>query len=69
MSLLIFVTIAWTAAFGGIRSDQSIPVLVPSKIPRISGLYVFSYAGHIVFPNIYRAMKDPSKFTKVHKLD
>lgn len=65
MSLLIFGTVLWTAVFGGIRCDQSIPVLVMRKIPGISGLYMFGYAGHIVFPNIYKAMKDPSKFTKV----
>ncbi|KAJ3671482.1 hypothetical protein LUZ60_007561 [Juncus effusus] len=65
MSLLIFSTVIWTAAFGGIRADQSIPMLQLHKIPAISGLYAFSYAGHIVFPNIYTAMKDPSKFTKV----
>ncbi|CAD5177510.1 amino acid transporter AVT1H-like [Musa acuminata AAA Group] len=65
MSLLIFVTIACTAAFGGVRGNHSIPLLQLRKIPGISGLYIFSYAGHIVFPNIYTAMKDPSKFTKV----
>ncbi|XP_008804195.2 amino acid transporter AVT1H [Phoenix dactylifera] len=65
MSLLICITIGWTAAFGGIKSNQRIPILQLRKIPGISGLYIFSYAGHIVFPNIYTAMKDPSKFTKV----
>lgn len=65
MSLLIFVTIACTAAFGGVRGNHSIPLLQLRKIPGISGLYIFSYAGHIVFPNLYTAMKDPSKFTKV----
>ncbi|WOL12774.1 vacuolar amino acid transporter 1 [Canna indica] len=65
MSLLIFTTIACTAAFGGVRGNHYIPVLQLHKIPGISGLYIFSYAGHIVFPNIYTAMKDPSKFTKV----
>ncbi|XP_020106891.1 vacuolar amino acid transporter 1 [Ananas comosus] len=64
-SLLIFATVGWTAAFGGIRADHVIPALRVGKIPAISGLYAFSYAGHIVFPNIYTAMKDPSKFTKV----
>lgn len=65
MSILIFTTIGWTAAFGGIKSNHRIPVLNLHKIPGVSGLYIFSYAGHLVFPNIYKAMKDPSKFTKV----
>ncbi|XP_073136174.1 amino acid transporter AVT1H [Henckelia pumila] len=65
MSLLIFVTVAWTAAFGGVKAQYEIPALRVRNIPAISGLYIFSYAGHIVFPNIYTAMKDPSKFTKV----
>ncbi|XP_058093993.1 amino acid transporter AVT1H [Magnolia sinica] len=65
MSVLIFTTIGWTAIFSGIKSNQTIPVLRLHNIPAISGLYIFSYAGHIVFPNIYKAMRDPSKFTKV----
>ncbi|XP_049370000.1 amino acid transporter AVT1H [Solanum verrucosum] len=65
MSLLIFVTVACTAIFGGIKANHQIPFLHLQNIPSISGLYIFSYAGHIVFPNIYTAMKDPSKFTKV----
>ncbi|XP_077210059.1 amino acid transporter AVT1H-like [Tasmannia lanceolata] len=65
MSLLIFTTVGWTAAFSGVKVNKKIPVLQLHKIPGISGLYIFSYAGHIVFPNIYKAMKDPSKFTKV----
>ncbi|PIN11643.1 Amino acid transporter [Handroanthus impetiginosus] len=65
MSLLIFLTVASTAIFGNVRAYHGIPVLHLHKILAISGLYVFSFAGHIVFPNIYTAMKDPSKFTKV----
>ncbi|EHA8589274.1 amino acid transporter AVT1H-like [Cocos nucifera] len=65
MSLLIFTTVGWTAAFGGVEGNQRIPILQLRKIPGISGLYIFSYAGHIVFPNIHTAMKDPTKFTKV----
>ncbi|GAB4844017.1 Amino acid transporter avt1h [Ancistrocladus abbreviatus] len=65
MSVIIFVTVASTAIYGGVRANHSIPLLHLRKIPDISGLYMFSYAGHIVFPNIYKAMKDPSKFTKV----
>lgn len=65
MSLLIFATVACTAVFGGVRANHGIPALHLHKIPAISGLYIFSFAGHIVFPNIYTAMKDPSKFTKV----
>ena len=65
MSLLIFVTVACTAISGAVKADQYIPVLKLDKIPAISGLYIFSYAGHIVFPDLYKAMRDPSKFTKV----
>lgn len=65
MSLLIFAMVLSTAVFGDVSANQSIPVLQLPKLPVVSGLYAFSYAGHIVFPNIYTAMKDPSKFTKV----
>ncbi|KAL7595524.1 hypothetical protein Lser_V15G29446 [Lactuca serriola] len=65
MSLMIFVTVACTAVFGGVTANHTIPALRLRNIPHISGLYVFSYGGHIVFPDIHRAMKDPSKFTKV----
>ncbi|XP_039133854.1 LOW QUALITY PROTEIN: amino acid transporter AVT1H [Dioscorea cayenensis subsp. rotundata] len=65
MSMLIFSSVACLAAFSELKSNQTIPILQLHKIPSISGLYIFSYAGHIVFPNIYTAMKDPSKFTKV----
>lgn len=65
MSLLIFATVACTAISGAVKANQPIPVLKLDNIPAISGLYIFSYAGHIVFPDLYKAMKDPSKFTKV----
>ncbi|XP_023743062.1 amino acid transporter AVT1H [Lactuca sativa] len=65
MSLMIFVTVACTAVFGGVTANHTIPALRLKNIPHISGLYMFSLAGHIVFPDIHRAMKDPSKFTKV----
>uniref|UniRef100_A0ACD5X4W0 Uncharacterized protein n=1 Tax=Avena sativa TaxID=4498 RepID=A0ACD5X4W0_AVESA len=65
MSMVIFVTIVCTAAFSGVGLGKHIPALRLDRIPAVSGLYMFSYAGHIVFPNIYTAMKDPSSFTKV----
>ncbi|KAI4998013.1 hypothetical protein ZWY2020_053355 [Hordeum vulgare] len=65
MSMVMFVTIVCTAAFTHVGLGRHIPVLRLDKIPAVSGLYMFSYAGHIVFPNIYTAMKDPSSFTKV----
>nr|XP_043624826.1 amino acid transporter AVT1H [Erigeron canadensis] len=65
MSLMIFVTVVCTALFGAVSANKSIPALQLRNIPHISGLYIFSYGGHIVFPDIHRAMKDPSKFTKV----
>ncbi|KAG6532053.1 hypothetical protein ZIOFF_005891 [Zingiber officinale] len=66
MSLFMFATVAWVAAFGGVEGSHEIPALRVEMLPRISGLYMFSFAGHIVFPNIYTAMKDPSKFTKIY---
>ncbi|XP_050372934.1 amino acid transporter AVT1H [Argentina anserina] len=65
MSLAIFSSVACTGIFGGVKANHIIPALQIQNIPAISGLYIFSYAGHIVFPNLYKAMKDPSKFTKV----
>ncbi|XP_038721932.1 amino acid transporter AVT1H [Tripterygium wilfordii] len=65
MSLVIVSSVFYTAIFGGIRPNKEIPVLQLHKIPAISGLYIFSFAGHVVFPNLHKAMKDPSKFTKV----
>ncbi|XP_065859137.1 amino acid transporter AVT1H [Euphorbia lathyris] len=65
MSLLIFGCVGLTAILGYVRSNHRIPLLHLQNIPSISGLYVFSFAGHIVFPNLYKSMKDPSKFTKV----
>ncbi|EXB97441.1 hypothetical protein L484_012009 [Morus notabilis] len=64
MSAVIFSSVACTAIFGGVKADHKIPALQLHKIPAISGLYIFSYAGHIVFPNLYVTMKDPSKFKK-----
>ncbi|KAG0451524.1 hypothetical protein HPP92_026217 [Vanilla planifolia] len=65
MSVLIFITVGTIAALGNVKANKSIPIIQIHKIPGITGLYIFSYAGHIVFPNLYRAMKDTSKFTKV----
>ncbi|XP_042483114.1 amino acid transporter AVT1H [Macadamia integrifolia] len=65
MSLAILSSVGLCAVFGGVKANHRIPVLQLHKVPGISGLYIFSYAGHIVFPNIYKAMKDPSQFTKV----
>ncbi|KAH7834931.1 hypothetical protein Vadar_021075 [Vaccinium darrowii] len=65
MSLVIFTTVACATIFGGVRANHGVPFLQFHNIPAISGLYIFSFAGHIVFPDIYRGMKHPSNFTKV----
>jgi amino acid permease len=65
LSLLMFTSVPLTAIFGDVTPNHKIPVLQLHNIPAISGLYIFSYAGHIVFPDLYKGMKDPSKFTKV----
>jgi vesicular inhibitory amino acid transporter len=68
MSIIIFTSVAYIAIFQVVKANHSIPVLHLHKIPAISGLYIFCYAGHIVFPNLYKSMKDPSKFTKVSSI-
>lgn len=65
MSLIIFISVVCTTASGSVEANHSIPFLHVKNIPVISGLYIYSYAGHFVFPNLYKAMKHPSKFTKV----
>ncbi|KAM7253185.1 hypothetical protein ACFE04_025803 [Oxalis oulophora] len=65
MSIMIFLSVVFTALLGFVKTNHGIPILKLENIPAISGLYIFSYAGHIVFPNLYKAMKDPTKFTKV----
>jgi len=68
MSIIIFTSVAYIAIFHVVKVNHCIPVLHLRKIPAISGLYIFCYAGHIVFPNLYKSMKDPSKFTKVSSI-
>ncbi|KAL9671549.1 hypothetical protein QQ045_009118 [Rhodiola kirilowii] len=65
MSCLIFGMVACTALFGGFKADQYIPVLRLQNIPAVSGIYVFSFAGHVIVPKIYKDMKDPSLYIKV----
>lgn len=65
MSAVIFMSVVYTAVFGGVLDDGRIPVLRLRNIPTVSGVYLFGFGGHIVFPNLYTSMKDPSKFTKV----
>ncbi|KAK9138929.1 hypothetical protein Sjap_009523 [Stephania japonica] len=48
MSMLIFISVACIAAFASVESNHSIPVLKLNNIPEVSGLYIFSFAGHIV---------------------
>ncbi|KAI5653283.1 hypothetical protein M9H77_30470 [Catharanthus roseus] len=64
MSLLIFVTVPCTALFGGFKTNHEIPAMKIQNIPAISGLYIFSYAGHIVSLIYMQQLKDPSMFTK-----
>ncbi|CAN6993037.1 unnamed protein product [Brassica oleracea var. botrytis] len=65
MSAVIFMSVVYTAVFGGVLDDGRIPVLRLRNIPTVSGVYLFGFGGHIVFPNLYTSMKDPSKFSKV----
>ncbi|KAI9114980.1 hypothetical protein K1719_013993 [Acacia pycnantha] len=65
MSLVIFLSVAVTPIFGGVKVNRPIPVLQIHNVPSVSGLFIYGFGGHVVFPNLHKSMKDPSKFTKV----
>lgn len=65
MSAFIFLTVTGTTISGAVKANHRIPGLQLNRIPHVSGLYTFSYAGHIVFHYIYTSMKDLSKYKKV----
>ncbi|KAI3899107.1 hypothetical protein MKW98_010419 [Papaver atlanticum] len=65
LSLSICVSVGFTAVFGGVKANKPIPVLRLENILPVSGLYIFSFASHMVMPDIYRSMKDPSRITEV----
>lgn len=67
MSAIIFGSVVYTAIFGVVIDNGRIPLLRLGNIPTVSGIYLFGFGGHTVFPNLYTSMKDPSKFTKVRR--
>ncbi|KAH9326979.1 hypothetical protein KI387_007157 [Taxus chinensis] len=64
-SLLLMLALTWTGIFGEVGFRQEVPLINMERISVSTGLYAFCYAGHVVFPTIYRSMKDPSKFGRV----
>ncbi|KAI3833383.1 hypothetical protein MKX03_029580 [Papaver bracteatum] len=67
-SLLVYISVVFVTISGGTEANKHIPVLRLHNFPAISGLYIFSFSTHVVFPDIYRSMKDPSGFSKVSAL-
>ncbi|KAI3839448.1 hypothetical protein MKW92_002513 [Papaver armeniacum] len=67
-SFLIYISVVYVTVSGGVEANKPIPVLRLQNFPAISGLYIFSFSTHVVFPDIYRSMKDPSGFPKVSAL-
>ncbi|CAA7057554.1 unnamed protein product [Microthlaspi erraticum] len=66
MLALIFGSVVYTAIFGGVSDNGRIPLLRLGNIPTVSGIYLFGFGGHIVFPNIYTSMKDPPNSQRLH---
>eukprot|EP01018_Ginkgo_biloba_P039232 Gb_00871 [translate_table: standard] len=64
-TLLVISIVGWEAAVGGVGTSHHIPTFQIQHIPIASGIYIFCCGGSQVFPNIYRAMKDPNQFPKV----
>ncbi|GLJ05447.1 hypothetical protein SUGI_0018360 [Cryptomeria japonica] len=64
-SLLLMLALTWAGIFDAVGFRQEVPFINMQRMPVSTGLYAFCYAGHVVFPTIYRSMKDPSKFGRV----
>ncbi|KAI5080545.1 hypothetical protein GOP47_0003728 [Adiantum capillus-veneris] len=63
-SILLVIVVLAAASIDHIGFHHSIPLANIHGAPIAAGLYAFAFSGTTVFPNVYKSMKDPSKFTQ-----
>ncbi|RDX73182.1 Amino acid transporter AVT1J [Mucuna pruriens] len=64
-SLVIILSIAWTATFDGVGFDQKGTLFNLNGIPTAVSLYAFCYCAHPVFPTLYNSMANKNQFSNV----
>ncbi|CAJ1829401.1 unnamed protein product [Sphenostylis stenocarpa] len=64
-SILIILSISWTATFDEVGLHQKGTFVNWSGIPTSVSLYAFCYCAHPVFPTLYNSMKNKHQFSNV----
>ncbi|WOG94427.1 hypothetical protein DCAR_0313723 [Daucus carota subsp. sativus] len=63
--VLVVVCLFWVGIVDGVGFHPGGSALNLANLPVTVGLYGFCYGSHSVFPNVYSAMKEPSRFSSV----
>ncbi|KAH7291822.1 hypothetical protein KP509_29G037000 [Ceratopteris richardii] len=64
-AVLLVIVVLISAGVDHIGFHHTIPIANVNGAPIAAGLYAFAFSGTTCFPNVYRSMKDPSRFTQV----
>ncbi|KAL2329974.1 hypothetical protein Fmac_017555 [Flemingia macrophylla] len=64
-SLVIILSISWTATFDGVGFHQKGTLVDWNGIPIAFSLYAFCYCAHPVFPTLYNSMTNKHHFSNV----
>jgi vesicular inhibitory amino acid transporter len=64
-SIIIILSISWTATFDGIGFHEKGDIVNWNGIPTAVSLYAFCYCAHPVFPTLYNSMRNKHQFSNV----
>ncbi|XP_050916756.1 amino acid transporter AVT1I-like [Lathyrus oleraceus] len=64
-SVIIILSISWTAKFDGVGFHQKGDLVNWNGIPTAVGLYTFCYSAHPIFPVLHTSMKNKRHFSYV----